>query len=597
MYGRYRITIAIIGAIGCLAVSLSSSTAAAPKCGGHGEVKCTFAKATRHAKPKACPKGTFLDPRNGGECWSCPKGLKRTVFPVTDKKKACTRPAYRNNRKPKKYKKARLGICPKGQWISLHNLYCYRCAKGWRHDRKFKGSDRRACYKKVPEVWRAAAFVNKLGCPKGQFLDIGKGTCWSCPTGYDRSTLVGVTHKKSCTIRLANICDKGHIAYGPKCFKRGRCGKEGDRPCTLGERVPSCNKGLGEDFDSHTCVKIGKGKSPFLYGLKSLLKNVNTKQKRVCRDNANIYKWAGKLATGKDPNPRCVPYMQAGFACGPMGVAGTLLDAIETGETIMSAEFKVEIDAGKALKDLRAKFASSDCANTLPPEFGFRKATKQKKPPKGLKCEGRAFYDPIEGGTCWTCPAATERSLFESVTSAKACQVPNTTAVAAMCSVAKFVTGEKMDKETWAKKQCVDSLLKKKPWDRIIDETGRKMSQKKICEETGEAIFEVMMKYKLAKSAKKKFEKFRAKPGTGGGNRFTRAIKTKWDKHYKAPPGMPATRFKVRVERSKAIAMAFHNIFSLLSQIDALFAPLVNEASEKFIDALDNEINRSCPDL
>lgn len=31
-----------------------------------------------------CPKSDqFHDPRNGGECWSCPSGYNRTVFPVT----------------------------------------------------------------------------------------------------------------------------------------------------------------------------------------------------------------------------------------------------------------------------------------------------------------------------------------------------------------------------------------------------------------------------------------------------------------------------------------------------------------------------------
>lgn len=32
---------------------------------------------------RKCPGGTFKDPRNGGECWSCPSGYKRTVFAVT----------------------------------------------------------------------------------------------------------------------------------------------------------------------------------------------------------------------------------------------------------------------------------------------------------------------------------------------------------------------------------------------------------------------------------------------------------------------------------------------------------------------------------
>ncbi|MGA0395077.1 MAG: hypothetical protein ACO3MW_13575 [Rhodospirillales bacterium] len=45
------------------------------------------AKAKYHSKV-GCPKGTFHDPRNGGECWSCPRGYGRTAHAVTANK-AC----------------------------------------------------------------------------------------------------------------------------------------------------------------------------------------------------------------------------------------------------------------------------------------------------------------------------------------------------------------------------------------------------------------------------------------------------------------------------------------------------------------------------
>jgi hypothetical protein len=31
----------------------------------------------------SCAKGTFFDPRKGGECWSCPSGYSRTLAAVT----------------------------------------------------------------------------------------------------------------------------------------------------------------------------------------------------------------------------------------------------------------------------------------------------------------------------------------------------------------------------------------------------------------------------------------------------------------------------------------------------------------------------------
>ena len=52
----------------------------------------------------SCGKGTFFDPVDGGSCWSCPKGSKRTVFSVKSAK-ACEIPA--------KYKKKGLSASEK----------------------------------------------------------------------------------------------------------------------------------------------------------------------------------------------------------------------------------------------------------------------------------------------------------------------------------------------------------------------------------------------------------------------------------------------------------------------------------------------------
>ncbi|MBT8407997.1 MAG: hypothetical protein KJN93_00035, partial [Alphaproteobacteria bacterium] len=52
-----------------------------------------FAKATYRGKPAKCPSGTHFSLRKGGECWACPKRMKRTILPITGKW-ACERPAY-----------------------------------------------------------------------------------------------------------------------------------------------------------------------------------------------------------------------------------------------------------------------------------------------------------------------------------------------------------------------------------------------------------------------------------------------------------------------------------------------------------------------
>ena len=55
--------------------------------------KADFAKATKSSVRPFCPSGSFFDLRNGGECWSCPAGTNRTIFPVTNNN-ACKKPGW-----------------------------------------------------------------------------------------------------------------------------------------------------------------------------------------------------------------------------------------------------------------------------------------------------------------------------------------------------------------------------------------------------------------------------------------------------------------------------------------------------------------------
>ena len=48
-------------------------------------------------------------------------------------------------------------------------------------------------------------------------------------------------------------CEKGLTEFHNKCVKKGACGAKGQRPCLLTERLPSCNKGLAEDFKTQKC--------------------------------------------------------------------------------------------------------------------------------------------------------------------------------------------------------------------------------------------------------------------------------------------------------------------------------------------------------
>ncbi len=55
-------------------------------CRGKVDVKAKY--LSKGKLFKKCPQGGFFDPRKGGQCWKCPRGFKRTVYPV-HKNSAC----------------------------------------------------------------------------------------------------------------------------------------------------------------------------------------------------------------------------------------------------------------------------------------------------------------------------------------------------------------------------------------------------------------------------------------------------------------------------------------------------------------------------
>lgn len=136
-----------------------------PDCGGEYQKKCEFAPAISKGKAAklGCKKG-FFDPRKGGECWSCPKGYKRTWDPVTSKTACAT------------------------------SLF------GKKSKATFEGT-----------VW---------GCGRGEFFDIvDKGSCWTCPQYYNRS-IHHVKGATACTIKAKMTCDPGNAlkdAFRKQC--------------------------------------------------------------------------------------------------------------------------------------------------------------------------------------------------------------------------------------------------------------------------------------------------------------------------------------------------------------------------------------------
>ena len=112
-----------------------------------------FARATFLGKvrmPK--PKGAFYDPRKGGEYWSCPAAYKRTAFPVTAKN-ACRkgRPATLT----KANYKGTFG-CAKGTFFDPRKGgQCWSCPVSYKHRTVNPVTSSRACASNFGQVFAA----------------------------------------------------------------------------------------------------------------------------------------------------------------------------------------------------------------------------------------------------------------------------------------------------------------------------------------------------------------------------------------------------------------------------------------------------------
>lgn len=116
----------------------------------------TVSKATLTGKA-VCKPGEFGDPRNGGECWSCPTNFDRTLFPVTDAK-SCE-------------------IAGGWDYATATQSAALTCAPGQIFD---------LVNAKHPNIQNHIRAKFGSNTPKN-LGGKGGGTCWSCPTGYRRT--------------------------------------------------------------------------------------------------------------------------------------------------------------------------------------------------------------------------------------------------------------------------------------------------------------------------------------------------------------------------------------------------------------------------
>ncbi len=150
--------------------------------------------ATRVFEGGKCPNGTFLDPRNGGECWQCDPGFGRTLGTGVDEWNACGKFGQRA-------RSATLVStpCPKeGSFYDPRNGgECWQCPPSFdRTGNPVTGA--RAC--KRTYYYSSAINRGNFRCKPGEVFDaIDGGTCWKCENDGKR-TWDSVKSKTACRL-------------------------------------------------------------------------------------------------------------------------------------------------------------------------------------------------------------------------------------------------------------------------------------------------------------------------------------------------------------------------------------------------------------
>jgi hypothetical protein len=158
--------------------------------------------------------GSFLDIGTGA-CWECPATHpNRTIFPVNEGW-ACERPAAEvfsevdGPRNPTGW----LGTdCPRGWFLDIGHGKCYSCPSGYNRSLLPVGHAR-ACSRVVRASWVAATRKGTEGCPDGAFRNGLTGYCFQCPTGFVRNLLIADDLTK------INACTRVSLATGSEAMK------------------------------------------------------------------------------------------------------------------------------------------------------------------------------------------------------------------------------------------------------------------------------------------------------------------------------------------------------------------------------------------
>ncbi len=264
----------------------------------HGRVckmegQTTYRQGTKYEKSTAgCPAGQWPSLHNG-YCYSCPQGFSHDLLRNGDDGQVCFKqmPEQITYRQGTKYRPSTLTVCPRGQWVSLHNGYCYSCPQGFSHDLARSGDDGKVCFKKMtePTAYRQGTKYGKfaVGCPAGQWVSLHNGYCYSCPQGFSHDLARSGDDGRVCFQKQQDsyaqatwtggvLCDRGFFdpINGGSCWS---CPANWYRTVAPVNGEKACTNQLGGIFAIDICTPVitairegNKG----LMGIESILQKI-----------------------------------------------------------------------------------------------------------------------------------------------------------------------------------------------------------------------------------------------------------------------------------------------------------------------------------
>ena len=271
--------------------------------------------------------------------------------------------------------------CPSGSfWDPRAGGECWSCGNKPRS--VFPVDGPRACGVDGVTAFARATMTerNKTSCPDGSFYDIGKGSCWTCPAGTKR-TAFAVDGGKACQKVTPRQNRKAKYVYTVdsllKSCKKGTFANVGSRKCH------TCPSGWKHD-PSKSVGKSGvcfKPRKVHNYSAENV-HNISLKCRNGFYDPIN----GGSCWTCPQGYVRQVSSVTSPKAC--MKVQKP---------TFAQATF-VQKHAPNA-REVARGVSQLGCAN------------------KGKN----AFFDPKNGGSCWSCPSGNPVRSLHPVDSNKAC--------------------------------------------------------------------------------------------------------------------------------------------------------------------------------